>query len=151
MTQHPNESCQCEALGNCWHIIAAKMSIGVDDDTDKKIYNLTQLRRNHRKKPNKKAGKKRPRPCVDDDEGPLVNGAPDSVYKTKTKLDESKIFPMSSTPHSALKQPHTQSEPSKRLSKKLRFEQSMNIVNCLITSPRVTVHMTTSTGIFLTY
>lgn len=51
-----------------------------------------------------------------------MNGAPDSVYKTKIKLDESDIFQMSSTPHSALKKPHTQSEPSERSSKKLRFE-----------------------------
>lgn len=41
VTLHPNESCQCEALWNCWHIIVAKMSIGVDDDTDKKIYILS--------------------------------------------------------------------------------------------------------------
>lgn len=47
-TLHPKESCQCEALGTSWHIIAAKLSIGDGDGKEKKVYNLTQLRRNHR-------------------------------------------------------------------------------------------------------
>lgn len=73
VTLHLKESCQCEALGTCWHIIAANLSIGIDDSSEKRVYNLTQLRRNQRKKPNKKAGKKQPRPC---DEETIINAAP---------------------------------------------------------------------------
>ena len=58
VTLHP-EKCVCPALGTCWHIIAAKLSIGINDIEEKKIYNLTQLSRNVRKRPNKNAGKKK--------------------------------------------------------------------------------------------
>lgn len=50
------------------------------------MYNLTQLRRNHRKKPNKKAGKKKPRPCDDDFEETIINAAPDSSIKNKIEI-----------------------------------------------------------------
>lgn len=86
VTLHPKESCQCGALGTCWHIIAAKLSIGDEDGKEKKVYNLTQLRRNHRKKPNKKAGKKKPRPCDDDFEETIINVAPDSSIKNKIEI-----------------------------------------------------------------
>jgi hypothetical protein len=40
------------------------------------VHNLTQLRKNSRKRPNKKAGKKQPRPC-DEDQLSVINPAPD--------------------------------------------------------------------------
>lgn len=58
VTLHPNESCQCEALGTGWHIIGAKLSICDEDGKGKKMYNLKQLCRNHRKKPNQKQEKR---------------------------------------------------------------------------------------------
>jgi hypothetical protein len=44
------------------------------------VYNLTQLRKNSRNRPNKKAGKKQPRPC-DEDQLSVINPAPDSAKK----------------------------------------------------------------------
>jgi hypothetical protein len=44
------------------------------------VHNLTQLRKNSRKRPNKKAGKKQPRPC-DEDQLSVINPAPDSAKK----------------------------------------------------------------------
>ena len=77
VTLYP-EKCVCPSLGTCWHIIAAKLSIGLDNGDEKKIYNLTQLNRNARKRPNKNAGKKKPRPVDREDELKIINPAPDS-------------------------------------------------------------------------
>jgi hypothetical protein len=77
---HPQETCQCPSLGSCYHILTAKISLEVED-LQEKIFNLTQLRKNNRKKPNKKARKKAPRPCNVDDN---VIAAPDPVQKTNS-------------------------------------------------------------------
>jgi hypothetical protein len=42
---------------------------------------MPQLRKNSRKHPNKKAGKKQPRPC-DEDQLSVINPAPDSAKTT---------------------------------------------------------------------
>ena len=61
-TLHPKESCTCPAKKDCYHIIAAKLSIGMNVESKKPAYvNLTQLRRNSRSKKEKKSGRKRPR------------------------------------------------------------------------------------------
>jgi hypothetical protein len=78
---HPQETCQCPSLCSCYHILAAKICLGVEDLQEKNIYNLTQLRKNNRKKPNKKAGKKARRPCDVDDN---VITAQDPVQKTNS-------------------------------------------------------------------
>lgn len=46
--------------------MAVKMSIGEENIEENRIYNLTQLRWNNRKRVNKKAGTKKPRPCDKD-------------------------------------------------------------------------------------
>lgn len=62
VTLHP-EKCQCPSIGTCYHIMAVKISIGEEDIEERKVYNLAKLRKNSRKRANKKAGSKKPRPC----------------------------------------------------------------------------------------
>ena len=58
----PKESCTCPSTGRCYHILAVKMSIGLEDMDGKQKVNLTQLRRNTRSRSQKKSGRKAPRP-----------------------------------------------------------------------------------------
>jgi len=73
--------------------MAAKMSIGIVDSLGKRTFHMAQLRRNSRQRPDKKAGRKRPRPC--DREDDEIVAAPDS-RQTKLGLWESNL--LSSTP-----------------------------------------------------
>jgi len=81
----PKESCTCPATSQCYHILAARISIGLDTPNMKrKKVHLSQLRRNTRARKDKTSGRKRPRTSDYD-----VVPAPDSitnvkfVYKTK--------------------------------------------------------------------
>jgi hypothetical protein len=76
----PQEKCLCPSLGTCYHIITVRMALNLDNIDEKRVHNLTQLRKNSRKRPNKKAGKKQPRPC-DEDQLSVINPAPDSAKK----------------------------------------------------------------------
>ena len=58
------------------------MAIGMPQPDDKKVYNLTQLRRNCRTKISKKCGTKRGRKGDDDIQ---FNAAPDSIIKNNSK------------------------------------------------------------------
>ena len=58
----PKEQCSCPSVGTCYHIIAAKLSIGLEITSVKRTYNLTQLKRNSRSRVDKKSGRKKPRP-----------------------------------------------------------------------------------------
>ena len=55
----PKESCTCPSTSRCYHIMAVRMSIGLDkpDDKPKKI-NLSLLRRNTRSRRDKTSGRK---------------------------------------------------------------------------------------------
>lgn len=68
----PTESCSCPSTNRCYHLLAVRMSIGLDSKQSKQI-NLTQLRRNTRSRKDKKSGRKAPR--HGDYE---INPAPDS-------------------------------------------------------------------------
>jgi len=57
----PNVTCSCPAKSDCYHVLAAKMSVGLHNETLTRKLNLTQLRKNKRKRPDKTAGRKRPR------------------------------------------------------------------------------------------
>ena len=48
--QMDTTTCSCPAVGRCYHIMAARRSIGLFDSCQKKKINLTQLRKNTRKK-----------------------------------------------------------------------------------------------------
>jgi hypothetical protein len=75
----PKEKCQCPSTSTCYHIIAAKLSVGMDDGYRERTYNLSQLRRNSRKRTDKKSGKKQPRPL--DNDISTVAPAPDSSIR----------------------------------------------------------------------
>lgn len=55
----PSETCTCPSTSQCYHILAVKMSIGLEDLKSRRRINLTQLRRS---KVDKKSGRKAPRP-----------------------------------------------------------------------------------------
>ena len=84
----------------CYHILAVQMSIGVEELSEKRIYNLTQLRKNTRKRPNKRAGRKQPRPC---DRDISIIPAPDSTLQASVmcstpQTDKSPQSPAPRTP-----------------------------------------------------
>ena len=63
VTLFPKESCSCPSTTTCYHILAARMSIGLTElQQPQHQMNLTQLRRNSRKRREKKSGRKHPRP-----------------------------------------------------------------------------------------
>ena len=76
VTLHPKETCSCPSTTQCYHILAAKMAIGRQDDPKQGRINLTQLRKNSRPRNSKTSGRKRPRPGDCD-----VIPAPDAAVK----------------------------------------------------------------------
>ena len=61
VTLFPTEKCTCASTTHCYHILAARLSIGLEDGKSKRKINLTQLKRNTRSKRDKKSGRKAPR------------------------------------------------------------------------------------------
>lgn len=61
VTLFPRPSCSCPSTGECYHILAAKLIMGMSVSTKPTRRNLTQLRRNTRSKKDKKSGRKKPR------------------------------------------------------------------------------------------
>ena len=58
----PKATCQCPSTSECYHILAAKLSIGLSmEQSQSAKINLTQLRRNSKKRLDKKSGRKQPR------------------------------------------------------------------------------------------
>lgn len=58
----PRTTCSCPATSTCYHILASRMSIGIREaEPTRRVLNLTQLRRNKRKRADKVSGRKRPR------------------------------------------------------------------------------------------
>ena len=60
----PKEICTCPATNTCYHILAAKLSIGLEStlNSSKQTLNRTQLRRNARSRKEKRSGRKSARP-----------------------------------------------------------------------------------------
>jgi len=58
---HPKPSCSCPAQSHCYHIVAAQKAIGLHVEAPRRVLNLTQLRRNKRKRADKTSGRKKPR------------------------------------------------------------------------------------------
>ena len=73
----PKETCQCPSTGECYHILAAKMSVGMPVSNQNKVINLTQLKRNSRRRVDKKGGRKQPR--KNDLDVSTILPAPDSM------------------------------------------------------------------------
>ena len=57
----PRETCSCPATASCYHIVAARRAVGIIGNDKRRVINLTQLRRNKRKRADKTGGRKRPR------------------------------------------------------------------------------------------
>ena len=74
----PKESCTCPSTSRCYHILAVRMSIGLEDVDSKQKVSLSQLRRNTRSRGDKKSGRKAPRAGDYD-----IVPAPDSSASTK--------------------------------------------------------------------
>ena len=56
----PKESCTCPSTSQCYHILAVRMSVGLEDFNSCRRINLTQLRRNTHPRTEKKTGRKAP-------------------------------------------------------------------------------------------
>ena len=57
----PNEKCQCSSTGTYYHILAARINVRLPNKDKKIILNLSQLKRNSRKRVDKKREMKKPR------------------------------------------------------------------------------------------
>ena len=58
----PKTTCSCPSKSDCYHIRAAQLAVGLTEAKDaKRRINITSLRRNKRKRPDKTTGRKRPR------------------------------------------------------------------------------------------
>ena len=95
----PKPSCTCPAKGECYHIIAAKLYMGMTVGSKKRTITMTQLRRNVRPKCAKRKGRKGP---LADDE---IEAAPDA--KVRTVVGEEK------TPTTEGKMPQTEEKATK--------------------------------------
>lgn len=89
VTLFPKETCQCPSTNTCYHILAARLLIGIDEKETTKTINLTQLRRNSRKRRDKKSGRKQPRKLDCDQLN--VTPAPDSTFISEQINDMSNI------------------------------------------------------------
>ncbi|XP_047124770.1 uncharacterized protein LOC124807179 [Hydra vulgaris] len=83
----PKETCSCPAESRCYHILAARQAIGLSvTNNKKKQVNLTQLRRNTRKKSDKTGGRKRPR-TLDIEVIPAGDANPDEIKDLIAKVN----------------------------------------------------------------
>ncbi|XP_065642124.1 uncharacterized protein LOC124806987 [Hydra vulgaris] len=83
----PKETCSCPAESRCYHILAARQAIGLSvTNNNKKQVNLTQLRRNTRKKSDKTGGRKRPR-TLDIEVIPAGDANPDEIKDLIAKVN----------------------------------------------------------------
>lgn len=81
----PKQSCTCPSTSECYHIISAKMSLGLQSKQSELTINLSQLRQNTRSRKEKKSGRKR---FVSAE---IVNPAPDSLATLKSKETSSNV------------------------------------------------------------
>ena len=116
----PKPTCTCPSTVQCYHILAAKLSLGMENfSQDTKPFNLTQLRKNARASTEKKSGRKRPR-VLDLD----VQPAPDAKREQVHDLDLQ--------PALDKEQVHAQSVPgAKQEQDNLRFVHiNYELTNC---------------------
>ena len=73
----PKANCTCPAKKECYHILAAKLYMGIDTKSATRRITMTQLRRNVRPRSTKRKGRKGP---LQDDE---IEPAPDAAVNSK--------------------------------------------------------------------
>ena len=96
----PKQSCTCPAKSECYHILSAKLYMGMDLGKKQKKITMTQLRRNTRPRTNRKKGRKGP---LTEDE---VEPAPDARVN-QTQADSNPISAVQPPPTSAVQSPPT--------------------------------------------
>lgn len=77
----PTEKCTCASTFRCYHILAVRISIGLEDVKSKRKINLTQLRRNTRPRRANKSGRKAPQP-----QDYEITPAPDAIKANIVKM-----------------------------------------------------------------
>ena len=88
----PKASCTCPAKTECYHILAAKLYMGMEVTTKSKRITMTQLRRNVRPKSSRRKGRKGP---LEADE---IEPAPDATVKSQQALDKTTPVQDKTTP-----------------------------------------------------
>ena len=83
----PKQSCTCASTKECYHIIAAKMSLHLHSKEVTSVINMTELQRNTRTRKEKKSERKKFTPAAAD----VVNPPPDSL-KYANKVDTTNVF-----------------------------------------------------------
>ena len=135
VTLFPKETCLCPSTGECYHILAAKLSVGMPSSTQPKTINLSQLKRNSRKRSDKRGGRKKPRT----NDISTILPAPDSTMLNDTLGDMSEIDSIKRD--SGLPIPNHASTPKKpgilskgqRVTEKLRVKFQDSIVSESVT------------------
>ena len=87
----PKETCQCGSTATCHHIMAARLLLGMKSDYETKTLSLKQLRKNIRKRVDKKSGRKKPRLLDYDPNTTIVEPAPDSISNAPTSTPKTDI------------------------------------------------------------
>ena len=72
VTLFPHETCSCPSAGACYHIIAVKLSVGIEVADKPSSKSLTKLRKCTQTKKDKRSGRKRPRVNDIDKQGLLL-------------------------------------------------------------------------------
>ena len=62
VTLFPKETCKCPATGECYHLLAVRMSLGMTELKKELKYNFTQLRKTQKAGRTNEVAKKQPRP-----------------------------------------------------------------------------------------
>ena len=83
----PTTTCSCPAKSHCYHIVAARMAIGVTHNVTKRPLNLTQLCRNKRKRADKTSGRKQPK-ILDEDVIPAPRDDDEDIIPAQRDNDE---------------------------------------------------------------
>ncbi|VDI33695.1 Hypothetical predicted protein [Mytilus galloprovincialis] len=130
VTLFPKETCQCPSTTTCFHILAAKMSIGQEPIEKRPVVSLRVLTKNNRKRVDKKSGKKQPR---QNDYDPVVEPAPDSAYLVNTPKTPSQVHSTQKSPQkSALKTKSKTPHSKKKLHFNLETVSEEEIDTCPI-------------------
>ncbi|CAG2237568.1 unnamed protein product [Mytilus edulis] len=130
VTLFPKKTCQCPSTTTCFHILAAKMSIGQEPIEKRPVVSLRVLTKNNRKRVDKKSGKKQPR---QNDYDPVVEPAPDSAYLVNTPKTPSQVHSTQKSPQkSALKTKSKTPHSKKKLHFNLETVSEEEIDTCPI-------------------
>ena len=116
VTLFPKETCQCVSTSTCYHILAAKMSIGLEAIQKNRVVNLRALSKNSKKKIDKKSWAENNLGPVNDYEIEF-EPAPDSAFTLNTPLKQN-VMKTPSTVGSVKPTPQKMNDVSTQKSKR---------------------------------